>query len=401
MAKKQRNKIRRPGEGTYYKRPDGTWQYRVVVGVDDETGKVIRKSFYGKTDAEAREKGQAWLREQGGVRVNVSPDMKLGPWLDLWLETYKKGAMLETSYYQLEVLVKHIPERLKKKKVRDITAIELQSFMNGFTADSSKSYADKMRTLLRSSFGEARENGLTNADPTRNLKMPAKQDAPRQVYSKDEIVRIFNYAQVYRQNETSPKHRADGYLIATAIVFLLFSGLRRGELLGLMWSDLDKEMQVAHILRSVYMEDGVPTVKEFKLKTEGSLRDIPYPAILSDMVDQLPKNSMFVFGASTGRIMYPRNFSRAFSRFFESMNKEDGAIKQLSPHNCRHTFATEALKSADIRTVQTLLGHTDIKTTALYTHPDFIAKQDAVEGLLTGVFRQKKENDSLKNSTVT
>lgn len=383
-------KIRRPGEGTYYKQPNGTWQYKITVGIDEETGKVIRKTFYGKTDAEARDKGNAWLRERGDVRVSVSPDMRYGEWVKLWMETYKSGTVAQTSYHQIELLANKIPERLKKKKVCDITPIEVQAFLNVFAADASKSYVDKMRTLLRATFLEALENGLSNTDPTRKLKAPQKKEPPRDVFTSDEIVAISRYAATYKQNDPSKAARASGLLISTAVLFLLFTGVRRGELLGLMWSDLDDATGTVSIRRAVYLEDNLAKVEDYKLKTPHSLRDVPYPSYLQELIFSLPKTGLYVFGTKEGKIIHPRNFSRAFSTFFDNMTKDTGFAKKLSPHNCRHTFATEALKAGDLRTVQELLGHANINTTARYTHPDFIAKQSIVDSLLTGIFGKEE-----------
>ena len=385
-------KIRRPGEGTYYQQPNGTWQYKITVGIDEETGKTIRKTFYGKTDTQAREKGLNWLRDRGGVRVNVSPDTKFDAWLTMWMETYKKGTIAPSAFHQLELLVKKIPERIKKKKVCDVTPIELQSFMNTFAATASKSYTDKMRTLLRASLREARENGLLTSDPARNLKAPSKQEAPREVFTTEEIIQICEYAATYKQEDPSRASRASGLLISTAVVFLLFTGLRRGELLGLMWSDLNEEDKIISIRRAVFLDDGMATTQEHKLKTPHSLRDIPYPDYLIELVKKLPKRSVYVFcRRSDGGLISPRNFSKAFSRFFANMKRDTGMEKQLSAHNCRHTFATQALKSGDIRVVQQLLGHSNISTTARYTHPDFIAKQEAVDNLVSGIFGKKDE----------
>jgi hypothetical protein len=82
MAKKRAN-----GEGTFYhdtKR--GYWQYKLTLGTD-ENGFSVRKTFYGKTQAEARKKGQAYLKELDGRKINAAPGLKFGDWLDRWLST--------------------------------------------------------------------------------------------------------------------------------------------------------------------------------------------------------------------------------------------------------------------------------------------------------------------------
>ena len=80
--------------------------------------------------------------------------------------------------------------------------------------------------------------------------------------------------------------------------------------------------------------------------------------------------------------MNPRNFSRDYDRFFHQLREAEPDVRRLSPHCCRHTFATLSLASgANLRTVQQLLGHTNIGTTARYTHPDLLSMRQAVTGL--------------------
>lgn len=69
--------------------------------------------------------------------------------------------------------------------------------------------------------------------------------------------------------------------------------------------------------------------------------------------------------------MYPRNFERAFDSFFRALRTAYPEIRRLPPHCCRHTFATLSQRNgANIRSVQEVLGHTSINTTAIYSHPD-------------------------------
>lgn len=84
--------------------------------------------------------------------------------------------------------------------------------------------------------------------------------------------------------------------------------------------------------------------------------------------------------------MSPRNFSRDYVRFFRMMQEAEPDVPLLSPHCCRHTFATLSLAAgANLRTVQQLLGHTSIQTTARYTHPDMQVMRTAVEELKVAI----------------
>lgn len=75
-------------------------------------------------------------------------------------------------------------------------------------------------------------------------------------------------------------------------------------------------------------------------------------------------------------LLHPRNFTRDYDAFFCQLREAEPSVRRLSPHCCRHTFATLVRESgADIRVVQELLGHADIKTTARYSHT-YLAEMD-------------------------
>jgi integrase len=367
MSKKER---RANGDGSFYTRPDGTVQFRATIG-RDEDGKPIRKPFYGKTQAECRRKYKEFIKEQKANTFTVSPDITLKSWSKKYLVSCRKDSgMKASSYHQLELLVKKISEDLMKKKVSEIKKIELQSFINEFSKDASKSYTDKMYSLICAMFTEAVENDVCQKDPARKLKRPQKRQLPRASYQRTEVETIMEFALTYRKHTKSDKINRGAILISTAVITLLDTGIRRGELLGLMPPDV--EDTVLHIRRGVYLgEDGVPTVDDGIAKTYASIRDVPIDKELADLIRAIPKRGLYIFSSYSGRIMYPKNFERAYNTFFRSLRTAHPEVRKLTPHCCRHTFATLSQRNgANIRSVQLALGHTNINTTAIYSHPD-------------------------------
>lgn len=299
--------------------------------------------------------------------------MILGDWMPQWLASYKLGTIKDTSYHQLEILCQHIPEDLRNTELPDILPMHLQAFFNAFAQTASKSYMDKMRVLVHSLFADALDNGLIDKDPSKRIRVPRVTERPRNAFTMEEVKVLISYIMA-----------CPGSRMGSAVLTLLLTGIRRGELLGLKWSDLTDDTLT--INRAVFMDHGRPCVQEHVAKTLGSLRTIPLLPELSYRLHALPHCSPFVFGTKNGTLMHPRNFSRDYVRFFRVLQEAEPDVRLLSPHCCRHTFATLSLAAgANLRTVQQLLGHTNIETTARYTHPDMQIMRAAVDGLKASV----------------
>lgn len=299
--------------------------------------------------------------------------MTLGEWIPQYLTCYKFNTIRPDSYYTLELVARQIPQALKDMELCDVLPMHIQQFYNEFALTASKSYMDKMRVLVNSLFVTAVDNNLCRRNPAARLKVPRIKEQPREAFTLDEVCIILRFAAVYENQRTG-----------VAIMTLILTGLRRGELLGLKDGDITDTTLTVN--RAVYLIHNKPHVIEHEAKTESSLRTVPLIPELAYRLKKLPHKGEFLFGTKKGTLLNPRNFTRDYDAFFMQLQDAEPSVRRLSPHCCRHTFATLARESgADIRVVQELLGHADIKTTARYSHANLSSMRGAVLNLKSSI----------------
>lgn len=305
--------------------------------------------------------------------------MTLGEWIPEYLTAYKLNTIRPDSYYTLELVVGKIPPELKEMELSAILPMHLQRFVNDFGLVASKSYMDKLHVLLNALFTTAMDNDLCEKNPASRVKFPRIKEGERAAFTLDEVCIILNYAMSYERQR-----------IAVAVMTLLLTGLRRGELLGLKESDISGNTLTVN--RAVFLANHKACVMEHEAKTESSLRTIPLLPELAYRLRTLPHKGEFLFSTKNGTLLHPRNFTRDYDAFFRHLREAEPSVRHLSPHCCRHTFATLTRESgADLRVVQELLGHTDIKTTARYSHADLNSMESAVHHLRDAISLQNRQ----------
>ena len=168
------------------------------------------------------------------------------------------------------------------------------------------------------------------------------------------------------EQETALLEAAKGTKAYTAVLTILYTGLRRGEFTALMWSDIDYDARVIHVRRHVIpRRSGAPLIVD-GAKTDAGVRDVPMPDYLAAHLrrEQASTRSVYVFPNSKGQLYSPS----AFSSLWKTLDKRAGF--HTHPHQLRHTYATKLFElGLDIKQIQYVMGHANPNVTLdTYTH---------------------------------
>jgi integrase len=353
------------GEGTIRQRPDGVWEARISLGYAGARRR--RRSFYGRTKTEVREKMQAALRAmQAGMPV---PDARLTveQYLRGWLESLEGTVRPATQAAYRNWILRHvIPElgrtRLAKLGPNDVQRLVNRKLAEGLSPQSVHHIRAVLRRALRRAvrWGLVARNAAALADPPRVPHRPLVQITP-------EAARGILAA-------------VAGTRIEAPVTLTLYTGLRQGETLGLRWSDIDldgRTLRVGLALQRLRGADGRPSrLTLVEPKTSRSRRTVDFPAAVADVLrrhraaqaqerltaGQLWQESVpgLVFTTATGGPLDGPTLTKSLhARLVRA------GLPRWTYHDLRHGCATLLLASGtDIAVVRDILGHSTIAVTA-------------------------------------
>ena len=369
MAKQKRKN----GEGTVRLRKDGRWEGRVVIGYDDK-GNPKTKSVLAHTKGECVERLEKLKEECGRTAEKLKPDMPFGEWIDFWYQYFSSPKLRPTTQATYENRIYgHIIPSIGKIPISKLTQNDLQQFYAKLKRTGRKvnvelkgtGVSDRMvrscHALCRSSLEKAVEEGLITRNPSIGCKLPPKKNGEMKVLTQNEIVRLLNQAY------------DEGYY--EMFLLELTTGMRRGEILGLKWRDLNLETGELNIKRQL-------TTKGISVpKTKSSIRTILLPPDMLDLLREMKKTAKYdwIF-PSPVKEGEPRNPTAITKRF--RIMLERAHCKHVRFHDLRHTFATMALENGmDVKTLSAMIGHVSSETTLnIYSHvTDTMRAQAAVK----------------------
>jgi len=384
MASEKRKKLRRkPGEGSYKERANGTYEYRVSVG-------SALKSFYGRTKDDAFAKYEQYLRDNPHGPPRLDQLQPFNELLNLWLGTkIKPPAGAESTYRNYKRLLKtHVAPRIGTTKLCDLTLYVINAFLvERFESTGHGRMVEILRNIMRSACQYGLQGGTLDSNPAEYATVPTFQRRKATALTLEQCRMLLDAAQGKR-DVRSPYVTCDGktkkFPPADSRLWVLYllaltTGLRKGELLGLQWDDLHGTK--LFIQRTVDMEG----VIQERTKTEASHAVLTLDSLLCDALhvhqERMKKEGLespLMFPSTRGTILPQRNLDRHFKTLLEM-----AGLPNIRFHDLRHSAGSLMLEAGgSLAHVSRALRHANPQVTAkLYLHGSDDGAGKAIAGV--------------------
>lgn len=400
---RKKNSRAAQGAGTIRQRPDGRWEARFLVGHDLATGKPIRKSVYGATQKEARQKLAQAVAAVDNQAYREPCKMTLGEWLDIWADTYLEGVKPRTVKIYKDNIRLHIKPHIAAVKLDELDTHTVQRFFNMLLSSGKKvPKRDEAGKIVKKDGKTVYETAPLSAKSVKDVHgvlhgalrqavvnryipiNPADGDFCKLPKAQRQEIKPLDEQQIKDfMCEIRESAFEDLFLVT------LFTGLRQGEVLGLTWDcvDFDNGILTINKQMQLHQDKGMEAYKLVPTKN-GKSRTIAAAPFVMDCLKHrkaeqarqrlqagpLWENSNLVFTGETGVHLTKPTIYRAFKKAAAAIGRPDARF-----HDLRHSYAVAALRSGDdIKTVQGNLGHaTAAFTLDVYGHVTDKMKQES------------------------
>ena len=363
----------------------GIWSVKGRV-FDPVSGKVkqrtrstgMRVSGNNKRKAEAIMKDivAQWQSEADRVQRKASPPFSVyvKRYLDRQVTKRKKATTMKS--YQ-DYTNCHIIPKLGSIPIAELTLDDLEQFYAEFLKTHAVSSARKVHVVVTGAVKEAVRDKIFEHNFAKEVEFPTSYKfTGAAVYTEEEVAILLNKAKEY------------GEPLRAAVTLAVCYGLRRSEVLGLRWSDIDFDKETLTVSNTV-VQNGELRVEEEKTKTKKSNRSIallpmtiPYLKELKEEQEKAKLKTDKVVAWMNGEEVRPDFISRKTKQIM----KKSG-LPVIRFHDLRHTAASLLTPHVTPKQLQEFLGHEDISTTlGIYTHV---------------LDEQKKETSKIMNSVLS
>lgn len=322
------------------KREDGLWQQTITV---EERGRKKKKYFYGRTKREVLDKIRNYKE-----KADAGPTFE--EVVDEWWEKHEKEIAYNTAKPYRPALKRAI-EELGQIRIKELRPVDINKFIEDFISetDAAQKTARTQLTVINQPCKYAVGKGYIDSNPCRDISIPkGLKKEPREIASDKDIAIV---------------KKSRDCTFGDFAYWTIYTGLRRGELMGLKWEDIDLKERTISVRRSIYHDNhGTPHIKE--PKTEAGIRTVPILDALYATIDKRRKKRGWVFPAPDGGLLRSGQIEWQLKLY-----KRESGIKS-TPHQMRHAYATMLFDAGvDVKDAQALLGHAQESTTRdIYTH---------------------------------
>lgn len=376
----------------YYKTIDGQRKRKVIASRD-------KKYLMLEIDA--------WMARLDHGCLIPNKDITLDAWCTDWLNMIKPTVKAATYTYYESLTRNYIKPKLGYKLLKNLTTMDIQLFLNSLVGHQgikedhvlSARSVNKIRSTLRAILNAAVDNGNMHVNPVRRTKRLQGQDRKIVALNEDQLKRLLDVAshgeyiyidikQHYKEDDGMKYLREEYY---AAIYLAATTGMRKGEVFGLMWSDVNLDKNILTVSHNLVGTNKVDTPK-----TKSSNRNIILTQntvnVLKDWKQKQERFAVefgptvfknkfgFVFTNTRGNSISVDNFlHRYWYKLCKAANLPDG----FTFHGLRHTHATCLLQSGvNVKVVSERLGHSDVSMTMrVYAHALPSMQAEAVKAL--------------------
>ena len=346
---------------------NGKQYYRVTRTIGHRAnGTAIRKQFYGTGINEANQKADEYIRNLKLGLLNDNQLYTINVLLPKWLFDVKKNELKASSFESYESTFRNYikPYLIADLPINDLKSLKVQEFYNKLSKDDiSPNNIKKVHKLLRQFFSYTEKEGYVLKNPCINVTLPKnKKEVENIITERKTKFQYFNEDEIKQILELFKNTRYENI-----IKFALGTGMRKGEILGLQWQDIDFKNKEIHVIHNLsYIANINKDTRSYKTvlqtpKSENSIRIIPMSEKIYNLLNSLDKNSNFVF-SSRGS-----HFDIKWTEKFWNKTLKGTNLEGKKFHDLRHTFATMLLlNGANLIQIKELLGHSSVKITEMY-----------------------------------
>lgn len=377
------------GEGSLYQRKDGRW---VATWYTPDNK---RKCEYGNTQAEAISKRAEILQQIAKGEYAAPSKLLVSDWLLSWWRTYYKPSVRpNTAATAKSNIDLHLNPALGKHPLQKLRADHIQAFVNELINKGYKPASiGRIFATLHTALKQAEDNQLIARNPAEKVKRPKMQQGEINFLTREEQRRLL---------EALPNNDN-----ARMIRFILCTGLRISEAIGLRWKDVKTDALGQHhisIEQAIvqFSDYGSTEGKKTKShadvpKSKAGRRKIPLMSVAVDLLEEQRKAQIadkekalqkgtgweandFVFATLQGKEKDRHNIARTLRETLHSA----GINKRIGIHGLRHTFLTEMANTpgVNMKTISEIAGHSKVAfTLQTYTHSNLDDKRNAIEAL--------------------